>query len=62
MSQPSSDDEMFSDPMADQSLDQQEAEVQQQYRKPEFNVYSMMLLLSFLFVTTSAVILYMNIK
>lgn len=31
-----------------------------QYRKQEFNIYSIMLILSFVFLTTAAIIFYMN--
>lgn len=60
MSQPNSNDQ-FEQGMP--SADFQEApQPPVQYRKPEFNVYSMMLLLSFLFTTTAAIILITNIK
>ncbi len=61
MSQPNSfDDEpmMFEETADDQSLDAEPMEPVKQYRKQSFNIYSFMLVISFLFLTTASIIFF----
>lgn len=62
MSQPSSDDAMFAEAAPEEFQEAPEFQAPVQYRKPTFNIYSMMMLLSFLFTTAAAIILVTNIK
>jgi len=61
MSQPRSfDDEpmMFDEADGDQSLAAEAMEPVKQYRKQGFSIYSLLLLLSFLFLTTASIIFF----
>jgi len=59
MSRPESFDEsMFDDAAEDQLTNEQSQEPVKQYRKQGFSIYSMMLLLSFLFLTAASIIFF----
>lgn len=64
MSQPSSNDEMFGElaDMEEMTSDAQAPAPEPQYRSPTFDIYSMLMLLSFLFTTTAAIIFYLNVN